>query len=225
MEKHLIYTVFLCSYVLTGCSNEDYLIENPNRLKELQKIARRNECNVTVNIMNDSIKNTPLNKEEKTKYNNLFAQMAKLNNLTFSLTPQQQKTRAIDSHSYYKELNYNGQYYTVAIYWKEDNETKNIFDIEAGIGGVKVIGGDRYTVNYVRHNIINANEHEISVEIKANHTIDTFPIVNGNIDYSRGSLMSITSKIFAEGKVYPKSMDGEFTIRFVGNGSWEMEDL
>ena len=109
------------------------------------------------------------------------------------------------------------------VYWQEDNETGRISNVEAGIGGTKISGATKYTMTYVRDDIIHANESEISIEIKANFSAETFPIVNGKLDISRGPTISIKSKIFVEGKVWPQQMYGEFTIRFVGDGIWEIE--
>lgn len=223
MKKCITYVFIL--FLLTGCSKEESVIEISDRLTELQALAERNGCNVSIEILDDNIRKKPLTEDEKNEYNILFSQMAKLNGLTFPLEPRQINvdTRATESRSYYKEVSYKGQSYTISVYWQEDNQTGEISNVEAGIGGTKISGGTRYMMSFVRDYIIHANESEISVEIKANHFIETFPIINGKLDISRGPVTSIKSKVFVEGKVWPQQMYGEFTIRFVGDGIWERE--
>ena len=206
MKKCMTYVVAL--FLLTGCLKEESVFETSDRLAELQAIAERNGCDVAIEIVDSNIRKTPLTEDEKKEYNVLFSEMAKMNGLTFILEPRQVDvdTRAFISHSYSKEVGYKGQFYKVSVYWRENNETRGIFDVQAGIGGTRISGGTRYTVNYVRHNVVHANGDEISVEIKANHIVETFPIVNGGLDISRGPMTSIKSKIFVEGKVWPQQM-------------------
>lgn len=223
MKKCIIYVFVL--FLLTGCSKEESVTDTSDRLVEIQALAIRNGCDVTIEILDDNIRKKPLTEDEKNEYNILFSQMAKLNGLTFPLEPQQINvdTRATESRSYYKEVSYKGLPCKVSVYWQEDNETGRISNVKAGIGGTKISGATKYTMTYVRDDIIHANESEISIEIKANFSAETFPIVNGKLDISRGPTISIKSKIFVEGKVWPQQMYGEFTIRFVGDGIWEIE--
>lgn len=168
MKKCIIYVFAL--FLLTGCSKEESVTDTSDRLVEIQALAIRNGCDVTIEILDDNIRKKPLTEDEKNEYNILFSQMAKLNGLTFPLEPQQINvdTRATESRSYYKEVSYKGLPCKVSVYWQEDNETGRISNVEAGIGGTKISGATKYTMTYVGDDIIHANESEISIEIKAN---------------------------------------------------------
>lgn len=130
-------------------------------------------------------------------------------------------SRVVESFSYYGGVGYDGHTFDLAVHWRIDNSTGDIFDIYGGLGG----GGwdDYYPYDYTYREMIHmgqtlhhANLEQISISLKADYVVSEYlPNSNGNHLMNR-----ITSKVTATGIVYIQSYTSSFTIYSSGEGSW-----
>lgn len=216
-----VCTILFC---FTACSNEEIpqVSQKELNLNLIQSIAKEIGVNVKIELFNEHA-TRPLTNSEINKFKNEFSKIAELNGKKLKLT-KLPDSRAIESFSYYGGVGYDGHTFDLAVHWRIDNSTGDIFDIYGGLGG----GGwdDYYPYDYTYREMIHmgqtlhhANLEQISISLKADYVVSEYlPNSNGNHLMNR-----ITSKVTATGIVYIQSYTSSFTIYSSGEGSWSRD--
>ena len=211
-------TILFC---FNACSNEDdaQITQKEQNLLKLQSIAKEVGVNVEIELFNEHA-TRPLTNSEINKFKDEFLKIAELNGKKIALT-KLSDSRVVESFSYYGGVGYDGHTFDLAVHWRIDNSTGDIFDIYGGLGG----GGwdDYYPYDYTYREMIHmgqtlhhANLEQISISLKADYVVSEYlPNSNGNHLMNR-----ITSKVTATGIVYIQSYTSSFTIYSSGEGSW-----
>lgn len=223
--KYFLGIFLLC---FSACSNEEtpQISQKELNLLKLQSIAKEMGCNVSIKLFDDLA--LPLTKEQIDLHRQIFANISNLNGSTFDLKPKN-SSRAYESFSYYGGATYEGRTFTAAAYWQKDNQTKDITEVVAGLGGrIFDTSGDNiilYTMTHWGQTLDGIHNETIYLTLRADYTVATYPRINSSdtIDISRGPLSEIVSKVGASGQVDTKAMNGSFTIHSAGPGSWALD--
>ncbi|MBQ8888976.1 MAG: hypothetical protein IJY59_05755 [Bacteroidaceae bacterium] len=224
--KNIIIAIFTTCLLCTGCVNENIsnISQKDQNLKDLYCLAKEVGCDVKIKLSEEF--NQPISKEQFDMYRSLFENISKLDGYTFHLSSDAPKSRVFESFSYSGDVTYEGRWFSAGVFWQKDNQTGEIKDVVAGLGGriYDTTGGDiiLYTMTNWGQTINEISNGIISLTLKADYTIATYPRLNGSdsIDISRGPLSEIVSKVGSAGQVDTEGMTGSFTAYSAGPGSW-----
>lgn len=230
MKNIIFYSCFFITCLLgTGCVDENIsnVSQKEQNMEVLYSLAKEVGCDAEIKLSEEF--NQPLSKEQIGMYRYLFENISKLDGYTFNLTSGTPMSRVYDSFSYSGSATYEGRSFSATVFWQKDNQTGEIREIVAGIGGriYDTTGGDiiLYTMTNWGQTVDNISAGIISLTLKADYTVATYPRLNGSdsIDTSRGPLSEIISKVGVAGQINTEIMTGNFTVHSAGPGSWALD--
>ncbi len=236
MRKIKFIAVFqLFALLITSCLNEQepQFSYKESNLKLLQTMAK--DANIEVEI--EIYKDKELNQSEILAHKLIFENIARLDNYAFKLIPNKCSSRVYEPYAYYGSASYDGNDFSVTVYWKKDNQTGDIIDVYGGLGGrfttkyddiygSPTITGAVYSMIHYGQTINFMNNSTISLTLKADYVIETYTLNSaGYPDTSKLPLSRITSKVSASGDVNIINMTGAFDIHSAGEGSWGKDNL
>ena len=223
--KYFLGIFLLC---FSACSNEEIpqVTQKELNLNLIQSIAKEMGVQVDVELY-DRQAIYPLTKADIEHFKKTFKQIAELDGQTVDFNTNNTYSRVAEGFSYSGTAPFNGHSFNVAVYWKKDNQTGEVFDIVGGMAGYAetephVYPGATFVtcceMFHMGQTIHHANGSEICISLHSDY-IATQKCYNGLP--GNGNVMNTTRcKVTAYGTVHFQGNTDSFVVHVAGSGSW-----
>ena len=223
--KYFLGALLLC---FTACTNEEtpQVSQKELNLNLVQSIAKDMGIQVDVELYGRQTI-YPLTQEDIAYFKETFKQIAELDGQTVNFKINETNSRVAESFSYFGKAPFNGHSFNVAVYWKKDYQTGEVFDIVGGMAGYAETDPHVYPdatfitcceMFHMGQTIHHANGSEISISLHSDY-IASQKCYNG-LPGDSNVMNTTRCKVTAYGNVRFQGNTSSFEVHVAGPGSW-----